>query len=181
MRRVAVFGNAGGGKSTLAKRLAATTDLPLYPLDLIKFKPGGGAVPHEEYLRVHGGIICRDEWIIDGYGCTPSSWERFARADTLIYLDLPLNRHRWWVAKRYIKGLFATPEGWPVGSPMWGSTVSSFKVVELCHRHLTPKYRRLVAAEATSKRVHHLRSPAEIQILLTAVEHEHAAAAAISN
>ena len=29
MRRVAVFGNAGGGKSTLARRLAALTGLPL--------------------------------------------------------------------------------------------------------------------------------------------------------
>ena len=42
MKRVAVFGNAGGGKSTLAKRLAKMTGLPLHPLDLIQYKPGGG-------------------------------------------------------------------------------------------------------------------------------------------
>src|SRR5689334_19901031 len=42
MRRVAVFGNAGGGKSTLAKRLAEITGLPFHPLDLIQYKPGGG-------------------------------------------------------------------------------------------------------------------------------------------
>ena len=33
MKRVAVFGNAGGGKSTLARRLAELTELPLYVLD----------------------------------------------------------------------------------------------------------------------------------------------------
>ncbi|MGD1944546.1 MAG: hypothetical protein ACFB0G_24900 [Leptolyngbyaceae cyanobacterium] len=41
MKKVAVFGNAGGGKSTLSKRLAAVTELPLGALDLIKYKPGG--------------------------------------------------------------------------------------------------------------------------------------------
>ena len=50
MKRVAVFGNASGGKSTLAKRPANLTRLPLYPLDLIQFRPGGDKVPHEAYL-----------------------------------------------------------------------------------------------------------------------------------
>jgi adenylate kinase family enzyme len=34
MKRVAIFGNAGGGKSTLARELAAITGLPL--LEAIK-------------------------------------------------------------------------------------------------------------------------------------------------
>ncbi len=37
MKRVAIFGNTGGGKSTLAKRLSEVTGLPLHPLDLIQF------------------------------------------------------------------------------------------------------------------------------------------------
>ena len=32
MKKVAVFGNAGGGKSTLARRVAELTRLPLDPL-----------------------------------------------------------------------------------------------------------------------------------------------------
>lgn len=32
MRKVAVFGNAGGGKSTLSKRLSEVTGLPLHIL-----------------------------------------------------------------------------------------------------------------------------------------------------
>ena len=54
MRRVAIFGNTGGGKSTLAKRLAELVRLPLYPIDLIQFKAGGGRVPHDEYLKRSG-------------------------------------------------------------------------------------------------------------------------------
>ena len=111
MKRVAVFGNAGGGKSTLAKRLADLTRLPLYPLDMIQFRAGGGKVPHEEYLKAHAELLRQDEWIIDGYGCVASAWERFSRADTLVYVDLPLITHHWWVTKRLIKGLFVTSGG----------------------------------------------------------------------
>lgn len=163
MRKVAIFGNAGGGKSTLARRLAEVTRMPLYPLDTIQFKPEGGEVPHADYLKAHREILSRDAWIIDGFGCVASAWERFAAADTLIYIDLPL----------LLKGLFVNPEGWPPNSPMWSSTLSSYRVVRLCHRLLTPRYRQLVTDRAASKGVHHLRSPARMRAFLAAVREEY--------
>jgi adenylate kinase family enzyme len=33
MKRVALFGNTGGGKSTLGRRLAELTSLPLYVVE----------------------------------------------------------------------------------------------------------------------------------------------------
>src|SRR5580700_5349845 len=68
MRRVAVFGNAGGGKSTLARRLAELTRLPLHSVDMMQFRTGGDVVPDEEYLKAHAQLLGQDEWIIDGYG-----------------------------------------------------------------------------------------------------------------
>jgi adenylate kinase family enzyme len=169
MRRVAVFGNTGGGKSTLARRLADLTQLPLYPLDVVQYRVGGGKVPHDEYLKTHAELLGRDAWIIDGYGCTKSSWERFSVADTWVYIDLPLVNHALWVTKRFVKGLFKTPEGWPKGSPMLRSTLQGYRVVWLCHRDLTPKYRALVAEAPKDKRVHHLRSKRELAAFLNAV------------
>ena len=174
MKRVAVFGNAGGGKSTLARHLAGITRLSLHILDKLQFKPGGDAVPREEYLKAHAELLRQDTWIIDGYGDTASAWERFDRADTLVYVDLPLPTHYWRVTTRLIQGLFADPEGWPEGSPLWSSTLSSYKVIPLCHRYLTPKYRQLVADMAASKRVHHLKSPRAMTSFLDAVRHEYA-------
>jgi adenylate kinase family enzyme len=173
MKRVAVFGNAGGGKSTLAKRLAEITRLPLYPLDSIQYK-SGGKVPEDAYFSAHAELMRLGEWIIDGYGSLATAWERFSKADTLVYVDLPLFTHYWWVTKRLIQGQFATPEGWPGNSPIWRSTLNSYKVIRLCHRHLTPKYRQLVADMAASKRVHHVRSPREMAAFLDAVRREHA-------
>jgi adenylate kinase family enzyme len=174
MRRVAVFGNAGGGKSTLARRLAELTGLPLHVVDLMQFRAGGAKVPHDAFMHAHAELLRRDEWIIDGFGTVAMAWERFAVADTLIYMDLPLFVHHRWVTKRLIKGICADPPGWPDGSPLWSNSVQSYRVLWLCHRHLTPKYRQLVGEAATSKRVHHLRSPAQIRAFLAAVKKEHA-------
>ena len=171
MRRVAVFGNAGGGKSTLARQLADITGLPLHVIDLIKYRPGGEAVPHALYLQIHADLLRQDRWIIDGFGCVASAWERFAAADTLVHVDLPLWVHHWWVTKRLIGGLFADPEGWPEGSPIWSSSVSSYKVLWRCHRQLTPRYRRLLVG-AAPKRVHHLRSPRAMRLFLDALRRE---------
>jgi adenylate kinase family enzyme len=173
MRKVAVFGNTAGGKSTLAKGLAEITGLSLYPIDKFQYRAGGGQVRQEEYLKIHADILHQDQWIIDGYGSVASAWERFAAADTLIYIDLPILTHGRWVTKRLIKGPFINPEGWPEDSPVWRSTLNSYKVLWLCHRRLTPKYRQLVADASSSKRVHHLKSPAEMKAFLQAVKEEH--------
>ena len=172
MQRVAVFGNAGGGKSTLARTLAGITGLPLHVVDMLKFREGGTAVPRDEYLALHRALLAQQTWIIDGYDDTATAWERFERADTLVHVDLPLPLHYWRVTKRLIKGLFADPEGWPKDSPLWSSTLSSYKVIPLCHRHLTPKYRQLIVDAAASKRVAHLRSAREMAAFLDAARRE---------
>jgi adenylate kinase family enzyme len=169
VRRVAVFGNAGGGKSTLARKLAELTELPLYVVDFMQFRTGGAAVPHDEFLKAHAEVLQRDAWIIDGYGSVKLAWERFSVADTLVYVDLPLFVHFLWITKRMLKALFVAPEGWPEGSPVISSTLSSYRVLWLCHRRLTPKYRALVSEVKAPKRVHHLRSAQEISDFLEAV------------
>lgn len=173
MNRVAVFGNAGGGKSTLAKKLAGITGLPLHPVDSIKYKPGGDEIPHAEYLEIHARLLKHERWIIDGFGCVNSTWERLAAADTLVYVDLPLVLHYLWVTKRLIKGILVNPEGWPANSPMWRSTLAGYRVIPLCHRHMTSKYRQLVAEAAVTKRVHHLRSPRQMRTFVDAIKQEY--------
>jgi len=180
MKKVAVFGNAGGGKSTLARRLAEITGLPLYTLDIVQFRdgrywagePDGGKMSDEDYLKLHADILNRDRWIIDGYGSLASAWERFAAADTLVHVDLPIVAHYWGVTKRFTASLFRNPKGWPEDSPLWESTRDSYRVVWLCHSRLTPKYRQMVAEAASSKRVHHLTSRAAMRAFLRDMTNE---------
>jgi len=174
MKRVAVFGNAGGGKSTLARELAAITGLPLYVIDEIKFRPGGSEVPHEEYLQLHSAVVSRDEWIIDGFESVRLAWERFEAADTLVHVDLPLAVHALWITKRLVKGLFVDPPGWPKGSPVISSSIQSYRVLWPCHTRLTPKYRSYISEAAQRKRVFHLRSRRELMQFLESMMKEHA-------
>jgi adenylate kinase family enzyme len=173
MKRVAIFGNAGGGKSTLARRLAEVTALPWYPLDLIQFREGGLKVSDTDYRGAHARLILQDQWIVDGFGSIQTAWDRFAAADTLIYIDLSLRTHYWWATKRLLQAPFVKPVGWPDKSPMWRSTLDSYRVVALCERHVAPAYRKLVEDMKESKRVHHLRSASDIKAFLRQVEAEH--------
>ncbi|HVO96344.1 MAG TPA: hypothetical protein VMT22_26030 [Terriglobales bacterium] len=113
IKKVAVFGNAGGGKSTRSKRLSEITGLPLYVLDKIKYRSGGIEVLQEGYKRTHEKILLTDRWIIDGFGCMETLWQRLDKADSLIFMDMPLYLHFWWVSKRLITGWVKPPEGWP--------------------------------------------------------------------
>jgi adenylate kinase family enzyme len=38
-------------------------------------------------------------------------WLRLDEADTLVFVDLPIYVHFWWVTKRMIAGFFKPPEG----------------------------------------------------------------------
>jgi adenylate kinase family enzyme len=172
MKKVAVFGNAGGGKSTLSKRLSENTGLPLYILDKIQFLSGDIEVPQEEYKRTHDRILATDRWIIDGFGCRETLWVRLNEADSLVYVDLPLYLHFWLVTKRFITGYFKPPEGWPKDSPILQSSLSSYRVLWLCHKYLTPKYREYIKKAQNSKNVYHLRSIEQIAQFFELIESE---------
>ena len=172
MKRVAVFGNAGAGKSRLARELAAITGLPLHVVDMMQFREGGAEVPHEEFLAAHAALLREDRWIIDGFGDVGTAWQRFGRADTLIQVDLPRPALAWGVTKRLIAGQFEDPQGWPKGSPVWQSSLNSYGVLLPCHRELTPRYRRLVAEKADTKRTFALTSRAQVQAFLETMRRE---------
>lgn len=170
LKKVAVFGNAGGGKSTLSRKLAEITGLPLHVLDKVKYQPDGTEVSQDDYLRLHQQILNSAEWIVDGFGSLETLWPRLDAADTLIYVDLPLHQHFRWVTKRFITGYIDPPKGWPENSPILKSSMRSYRVLWLCHKRLTPKYRDYVAQAQTTKTVYHLRSPKQIAQFLKSVE-----------
>ena len=169
MKKVAVFGNTGGGKSTLSKKLAQITNLPLHVLDKIQYDIDGKEVKYEDYRQSHDRILKSDRWIVDGFGCMETLWERLKAADTLIYVDLPLQIHFIWVTKRLIKGMFKNPEGWPENSPILKSTLNCYRILWACHRRLTPRYREYVSKASQTKQVYHLKSVKDISQFLDAI------------
>lgn len=172
MKKVAVFGNTGGGKSTLSKRLSEIAGLPLHALDKIQYQSGGTEVSREDYLHAHQQILATDRWIIDGFGCKETLWLRLSEADTLVYLDLPLYVHFAWVTKRLMTGFFKPPEGWPSKSPLLKSSLNSYRVLWLCHKYLTPKYRDYIEQVKSIKTVYHIRSTKQISQFFELIENQ---------
>jgi adenylate kinase family enzyme len=88
VRRVSVVGNSGSGKSTMARELAAALGVPYLELDGVFHQPGWEPLPEDEFRRVVGAAVAGDGWVMDGnYSAVrPLVW---ARADTVVWLDLP--------------------------------------------------------------------------------------------
>jgi adenylate kinase family enzyme len=170
MEKVAVFGNTGGGKSTLSKKIAEIASLPLYALDKIQFRSGGAQVPNADYLRAHQEILARDRWVIDGFGSMETMWQRLDVADTLVYVDLPLYVHFWWVTKRALTASVKPPEGWPERSPILKSSIDCYRVLWLCHTVLTPRYREYVDRAKDTKNVYQLKSVPDISDFIKSIE-----------
>ncbi len=92
MRRIAVIGPVASGKSTLARHLGPRLGLPVTDLDDVYLGPGG-PFPDGEWAAVHRRLLEPERWIIAGDPRAVAS-ERFAAADTVVWLDLP--RHVCW-------------------------------------------------------------------------------------
>ncbi|MDH5368632.1 MAG: adenylate kinase [Gammaproteobacteria bacterium] len=162
MKKIAVFGKPGSGKSILSKKLSLASGIKLYPLDLIVYKKNGDLVERKTYDAAHEKILNSDSWIIDGFGPIESFNKRLDVADTLIYIDLPYVVSYWFVTKRFLKGLFVNPEGWPDGSSVLKGTLASYKVLKRCPTFWNDDFMKKVEKHSTNKSLYVIRSLSEL-------------------
>jgi adenylate kinase family enzyme len=108
--RTVVIGNSGGGKSTLARRLVASSNFQHIEIDDLLWQPGWQLTPVEIYNAGHARLIAGDSWIIDGLGRLDSIPERLARATDIVLVDMPLWMHFWLAAERQLQWTTGTIE-----------------------------------------------------------------------
>lgn len=85
-QRVLVAGLSGAGKTTLARRIAATLELPLVELDALHHGPGW--TPRPEFLDDVRSLAAGDTWVTEfQYAAARPLLQ--TGADTLVHLDVP--------------------------------------------------------------------------------------------
>jgi adenylate kinase family enzyme len=98
--RITIVGNAGSGKTTLAKKISERLHIPRLEIDRYWLEADGHKAKHgsqdkervQAYVKEHvEKFIEQDSWVSDG-------WYRkiqpviAQRADKVIFLDIPLSR-----------------------------------------------------------------------------------------
>ena len=102
MRRIAIIGSGGAGKSTLARELAAKLDVPVVHLDPIFWRPGWVETPQDEWRAQQEDLVRDTSWIIDGTHA-PTLDVRLRAADTVVMLDLNRLVCAWRIVKRRVR------------------------------------------------------------------------------
>lgn len=102
MKRVMVIGGSGCGKSTLARIIGEITGLPVINIDPFYFHTNWVMRPRAETQGLVRQAALEDEWIIEGNN-SETFVDRLARADTMIFIDLPVWVRLWRVICRSIQ------------------------------------------------------------------------------
>jgi len=96
MRRVNVVGTSASGKTTLALALAERLGAPFIELDALHWEPNWTEAPDEVMRERVTSAIAGETWVVDGNYAVVRDLV-WARADTVVWLDLPLRT----VLRRY--------------------------------------------------------------------------------
>lgn len=103
MKKIAVIGIPGGGKTTFSLKLQKITGIDLIHLDKEYWsKNWKRKFSDEEWVKHQKELVKRDSWIIDG-NYTKTIDIRISEADTIILFDIPKIRALFRVFKRLFK------------------------------------------------------------------------------
>jgi adenylate kinase family enzyme len=86
MRRIAVIGATGVGKSTLAAELGRLLGLPVHHLDALYWGDTWTPPSPDDWEALQDRLLAGEAWVIDG-NFSASLSRRLAAADTVVYLD----------------------------------------------------------------------------------------------
>jgi adenylate kinase family enzyme len=89
-KRIIVIGSSNAGKSTIAERLAARLDVPFIELDALHWEPRWVEAELDVFQGRIRSATKPDSWVMAGNYLSKQQEVSWPRADTIVFLDLPL-------------------------------------------------------------------------------------------
>ncbi|MEZ5930799.1 MAG: adenylate kinase [Alphaproteobacteria bacterium] len=152
--RIVVIGNAGGGKSTLARRLASRRNVAYVEVDRLLWKRDWQPADAESYAIAHAHALAGPAWVIDGLGRRDSIAQRLQRSTDIILVDLPLWTHFWLAAERQIAWSRGSIEHPPADASAPPPTEALFRTIWEVDQSWMPDLRQQIdRAEAEDGKV----------------------------
>jgi adenylate kinase family enzyme len=118
MRRVHVVGSSGSGKTVIARQLAQALGVPHLELDSVHHQSGWTELPDAEFRVIVTNAAEADGWVIDGNNRTVRDIIE-ARADTVVWFDLPRAAVMWQLAWRTVRRAATREELWNGNREPW--------------------------------------------------------------
>jgi len=134
--RIAIIGCAGSGKTTLSLLLGKKLGLPVHHLDQYYWLPNWQHPDKQEYIKKHDQLLAHDKWIIDGNHMLTMP-QRLARAQAIIFLDLPTRTLLYRIFKRWLCNRFTRRKDLPNGCTEQ-LNYKFFRYVLSFNRHVRP-------------------------------------------
>lgn len=149
VQKIAVIGNAAGGKTRLSKKLAEIYQLPVTHIDSIQFMAGMKIRPLDETRKILTEITASSHWIIDGYGPLDLLEKRLKQADQIVLIDFPIQKHYWWFIKRQIKNIWSPRAELPqdCNELSLQHTLKIFKSMKKAHEQMRPELLRILSRD----------------------------------
>jgi GTPase SAR1 family protein len=117
--KIAVVGTSGSGKTTVARELARRLGVQHVELDALYHGPGWTETPPEEFRRRVAAATDADGWVVDGNYDSKLGELVLERADTVVWLDLPLRVALTRVTRRTIRRIRLGEELWSGNRESW--------------------------------------------------------------
>ncbi|QWW69411.1 AAA family ATPase [Rhizobium sp. WYJ-E13] len=163
--RIVVIGGSGGGKSTLAQKLASHFDLTYLSIDRdIRWLPGWVERGKEEQRQRIIERIAGERWIMDGTN-TSTFDIRLPRTDIVIWVRMPRLLCVWGVLTRWLKHLGRTrPEMAPgcIEKVDW----EFLEFIWTFEKKFTPRVTAAIAAHGPHVPVLQVKSRRQMRALL---------------
>ena len=119
MRKVAVIGGTGSGKSTVAQQLAERLGVPHIELDALFWKPGWVMPTAEEFRPVVEAALDQDGWVADGNYSTRLRNVVLDQADLVVWLDMPFWTKFWRLLRRTHRRIRTREVLWGTNVDTW--------------------------------------------------------------